>query len=78
MLQEIVRITAPVAYGIAAEYPTVQKLVRGLDEKGPLAVAECRKSANKDGAFTDRCVGPAISKRVWKVFMGREEGSLDV
>jgi hypothetical protein len=27
MLQEIIRITAPVAYGIAAKYPTVQKLV---------------------------------------------------
>ena len=78
MLQEIVRITASVAYGIAAEYPTVQKLVAGLEEKGPLALEDCRKSANKDGAFTDRRIGPAISKRVYKVFMCRDAGSSDI
>jgi len=78
MLQEISRITAPIAYGIAAEYPTVQTLVKGLEEKGPLALEDNRKSANKNGAFTDRRVGPAASKRVWKVFMGREEGSWDI
>jgi crossover junction endonuclease EME1 len=78
MLQEIIRITAPVAYGIAAEYPSVTQLVKGLEEKGPLALEDCRKCANKDGAFTDRRVGQAISRRVWKVFLGREPGSLDV
>jgi crossover junction endonuclease EME1 len=78
MLQEIFRITAPVAYGIAAEYPTVQKLVKGLEESGPSALEDCRKCANKDGAFTDRRVGPSISKRVYKVFMGRDAGSLEV
>ncbi|KAE9380631.1 hypothetical protein N431DRAFT_395732 [Stipitochalara longipes BDJ] len=78
MLQEIIRITAPVAYGIAAEYPTVQKLVKGLEANGPLALEDCRKCANKDGAFTDRRVGPSISKRVYKVFLGRDAGSWDV
>ena len=78
MLQEIIRITASVAYGITAEYPTVQKLAKGLEENGPLALEDCRKSANKDGAFTDRRIGPAISKRVYKVFMSRDAGSLDV
>ena len=78
MLQEIIRITASVAYGIAAEYPTVQKLVKGLQENGPLALEDCRKCANKDGAFTDRRVGPSISKRVHKVFLGRDAGSWDV
>lgn len=78
MLQEISRLTAPVAYGIAAEYPTLQKLVDGLEMHGPLALEECRKSANKDGAFTDRRVGPALSKRVYKVFTGRDPSSLDV
>ena len=78
MLQEIIRITAPVAYGIAAKYPTVQKLVKGLEENGPLALEDCRKCANKDGAFTDRRIGPSISKRVYKVFIGRDASSLDV
>lgn len=78
MLQEIIRITAPVAYGIAAEYPTVQDLVRGLEKNGPLALEDIRKSATKEGALSDRRIGPALSKRVWKVFLGRDERSLDV
>jgi crossover junction endonuclease EME1 len=75
MLQEMVRITPSVAYGIAAKYPTVQLLVRGLREEGPLALQECRKSSNKDGAFTDKNIGPSISKRVHSVFTCRDPGS---
>jgi crossover junction endonuclease EME1 len=78
MLQEILRITAPVAFGIVEEYPTVQALIKGFAQNGPLALEDCRKSANKDGAFTDRRVGPAISKRVYNVFMGRDPESWDV
>jgi crossover junction endonuclease EME1 len=78
MLQEMVRVTAPVAYGIAAKYPSVQKLVQGFREGGPLALEDCRKTANKDGAFTDKRVGPSISKRVYNVFMCRDAGSWDV
>ena len=78
MLQEIIRITAPVAYGIMAEYPSTQKLVKGLKENGPLALEECRKMANKNGAFTDKRVGQAISRRVHSVFTGRDPGSFDV
>ncbi|TVY86319.1 Crossover junction endonuclease [Lachnellula willkommii] len=78
MLQEIIRITAPVAYGIMAEYPTAQKLVKGLKDNGPLALEECRKMANKNGAFTDRRVGQAISRRVHSVFTERDPGSFDV
>ncbi|KAF4631149.1 hypothetical protein G7Y89_g6978 [Cudoniella acicularis] len=78
MLQEIIRITAPVAYGIAAEYPSVKELVRGLKENGPLALEDLKKMANKDGAFTDRRIGPSISKRVYNVFMGMDPGSWDV
>ncbi|KAL8966535.1 MAG: hypothetical protein Q9183_003331, partial [Haloplaca sp. 2 TL-2023] len=33
-----VRVTAPVAYGIADKYPNVGKLVQGLEAKGPLAL----------------------------------------
>lgn len=78
MLQEILRITAPVAFGIAEEYPTVQGLIKGFSEHGPLALEDCRKSANRDGAITDRRVGPAISKRVYNVFMGKDPESWDV
>ncbi|KAL7624620.1 hypothetical protein AAE478_006188 [Parahypoxylon ruwenzoriense] len=78
MLQEVARVTAPIAYGIAARYGTVSELVRGFESEGPGAVEECQKSANKDGAFTERKVGKAVSKRLYKIFMGREPGSLDV
>ncbi|KAE8453412.1 hypothetical protein EG329_010273 [Mollisiaceae sp. DMI_Dod_QoI] len=78
MLQEMTRITQPVAWGIVAEYPTVQKLVKGLEENGPSALAECRKSANGNGSFTDQKVGKAISRRVYKVFTDRDPASTDI
>ncbi|KKY32801.1 putative ercc4 domain-containing protein [Diaporthe ampelina] len=78
MLQEIARVTAPIAYGIAGQFPTVGQLVRGLEAEGPLALEAIRKSANRDGAFTDRTIGQAISRRVHKVFTGRDEASTDI
>lgn len=44
MLQEVVRVTAPVAYGIAAKYPNVMTLVRGFREKGPTALEDLKVS----------------------------------
>jgi len=78
MLQEITRVTAPIAYGIATKYESVSELVRGLEEEGPLGLAECRKSANKDGALTDRTIGQAISRRIHKIFLGRDPNSTDI
>lgn len=78
MLQEIARVTAPIAYGIAGEFGTVGELVRGLESGGPLVLEDVRKSANKDGAFSERCLGQAVSRRVWKVFTGRDENSTDI
>ncbi|CRK15203.1 hypothetical protein BN1723_010578 [Verticillium longisporum] len=78
MLQEIVRVTAPVAYGVAEEFGTVTALVEGLEERGPLALEACRKSANKDGAVSDRTIGQALSRRIYKVFTGKDETSMDV
>lgn len=78
MLQEIKMITASVAYGIAHKYRTVQELVEGLERNGPLALADLKKGMNKDGGLTDRRVGPSISKRVHKVFLGTDPGSWEV
>ncbi|KAI1351909.1 ERCC4 domain-containing protein [Xylaria sp. FL0043] len=78
MLQTIGRLTPPIAYGIVAKYPSLTDLVRGLEEEGPLALAECKKGANKDGALTDRTIGQAISKRVHKIFLGQDPTSTDV
>lgn len=78
MLQEIARVTAPIAYGIVSEFDTVGKLVTGLEQGGPLRLEGVRKSANKDGAVSDRTVGQAVSRRIHKVFTGKDEISTDV
>ncbi|RGP68933.1 crossover junction endonuclease eme1 [Fusarium longipes] len=78
MLQEIVRVTAPIAYGVAKEFDTVSELVRGFENTGPTRLEGVRKLANKDGAFSDRTVGQAVSRRMYKVFTGVDETSTDV
>ena len=37
-----------------------------------------QKSANKNGALTDSRIGPAASKRLYKVFMGLNPSSTDI
>ncbi|KAL8705057.1 MAG: hypothetical protein Q9201_001827 [Fulgogasparrea decipioides] len=44
MLLANVRVTAPIAFGIEAKYPTVAKLARGLEEKGSLALEHLKVS----------------------------------
>ncbi|KAF6817737.1 alpha-mannosyltransferase [Colletotrichum sojae] len=78
MLQEIVRVTAPIAYGIATKYETVPELVKGLEEGGPLVLENLPKSTNKDGGFSDRAIGKAVSKRVYNIFTSRDPWSRDV
>jgi crossover junction endonuclease EME1 len=78
MLQEIVRVTAPIAYGVANEFNTVSKLVQGLETRGPTRLEGVKKMANKDGAYSDRTVGQAVSRRMYKVFTGVDETSTDV
>ena len=40
MLQEIVRVTPPIAFGIASEYPSVVKLVEAFRKHGPLVLED--------------------------------------
>ncbi|KAL9585473.1 MAG: hypothetical protein Q9212_001506 [Teloschistes hypoglaucus] len=78
MLMVNVRVTAPIAYGIAERYPNVVKLAQGLEEKGPLALEHLKKAANKDGSLADRNIGPAISRRLHKVFTALDPTSTDI
>lgn len=78
MLQEVVRVTPPIAYGIASEYPSVLALVKAFRKHGPLVLEDLQKSANRNGALTDRKIGPAISKRLYKVFTETDPASTDV
>lgn len=78
MLQQIGRVTEPVALGVAARFGSVSKLVAGLEDEGPLALEACLKSRNRNGELSDRTVGPALSRRIYKVFMGEDETSQDI
>lgn len=40
MLQEVVRVTPPIAYGIASEYPSVLSLVKAFRKHGPLVLED--------------------------------------
>ena len=77
MLQEVQRVTVSMAYGISAEYPNVQALARGFKEDGRMMLENVRKSANKDGDWTDKRLGPQVSKRLYKVFTGRDPTATD-
>ncbi|KAK4166104.1 putative crossover junction endonuclease EME1 [Cladorrhinum sp. PSN259] len=78
MLQEVSHVTKPVAFGIANEFGSVSKLVKGFEMGGEKVLQGVRKSANKDGAYTDRMVGEILSKRVGRVFTGRDWEEEDV
>ncbi|EFX06470.1 alpha-mannosyltransferase [Grosmannia clavigera kw1407] len=78
MLQQIARVTEPVALGVVARFDSVPKLVRGLAAEGPLALEACLKSRNRNGALSDRTIGPALSRRIYKVFMGEDEASTEI
>ncbi|MCJ1404446.1 hypothetical protein MMC11_007671 [Xylographa trunciseda] len=78
MLQEIIRVTTPIAYGIAAEYPNVVSLVAAFRAHGPLVLADLQKTANSNGSLTETKIGPAISRRLNKVFMSSDPTSTDV
>ncbi|KAL4748940.1 hypothetical protein BDW72DRAFT_143284 [Aspergillus terricola var. indicus] len=78
MLQEISRVTASMAYGVVNQYPSVIDLVEGMRRSGPGMLEDVKKSANKDGALTDARIGPAASRRLYKVFMGMDPQSTDI
>lgn len=78
MLQEVNRVTAPMAYGIVNQYPSALDLLHAMKRRGPSILEDVRKSANKNGALTDSRIGPAVSKRLYKVFMELDEMSADI
>ena len=44
ILQQVVRITLPIAYGIASRYPSVVKLVEAFRKHGPLVLEDLKVS----------------------------------
>ncbi|EXJ55470.1 hypothetical protein A1O7_08397 [Cladophialophora yegresii CBS 114405] len=77
MLQEVQRVTPSMAYGIVEEFKTIRKLVKGFGKHGNLLLEDVRKTVNKDGGWSDKRLGPQVSKRLFKVFMGRDPAATD-
>ena len=65
------------ALGIVNKYKTVKKLVKGFDKHGNLLLEDVRKALNTDGGWSDKRLGPQVSKRLYKVFMGRDPTATD-
>ncbi|KAJ5952103.1 uncharacterized protein N7479_010516 [Penicillium vulpinum] len=78
MIQEVNRVTASMAYGIAGQYPCVADLTRAMRMNGPMMLEDIKKSANKNGSLTNARIGPAASKRLYKVFTGLDPSSTDI
>ncbi|RMZ88880.1 hypothetical protein DV736_g3899, partial [Chaetothyriales sp. CBS 134916] len=80
MLQAVQRVTPSMAYGIVSEYETVGDLVKGFKEggdNGRMMLQDVHKSMNRDGAWSDRKLGPMVSKRLYRIFMGRDPAARD-
>jgi len=78
MLQELTRVTEPIAHGIHKEYPSIQRLAQGFQEDGELALQDLQKTANRNGELSDTRIGPAISKRLCRIFMSTDPSTMDV
>ncbi|RKF82845.1 Crossover junction endonuclease eme1 [Golovinomyces cichoracearum] len=78
MLQQMHLVTPSVAWGIEAKYPNIQTLISGLEREGPLALERCHKCANKNGAYTDKRIGQAVSRRVHSVFLGQDSLATEI
>ncbi|KAI6778322.1 uncharacterized protein J7T54_005838 [Emericellopsis cladophorae] len=78
MLQEIARVSAPMAHGIAAEFENVPSLVNGMLRGGPERLSNVAKTVDSKGTLGTRTVGQAVSRRMYKIFTGRDETSTEV
>ncbi|KAI0162506.1 ERCC4 domain-containing protein [Pestalotiopsis sp. NC0098] len=78
MLQEVARVTTPMAQCIADAYPTLTDLVRGFERDGPGLLEDLKRSTTGNGHVTEQRIGPSISRRLHKIFTGRDPTSTEV
>ncbi|KPI38151.1 Crossover junction endonuclease eme1 [Cyphellophora attinorum] len=72
MLEEQQRVTPSIAQSIVFKYSSPRELVEAFRQNDNMLLENMRKSTNKDGGFSDKRIGPVISKRMHKVFLGRD------
>ncbi|KAK6359857.1 hypothetical protein TWF696_000990 [Orbilia brochopaga] len=73
MLQCVHMSTQGVANAIQSEYPTVQMLFRALLDGGEDVLKDIRVARNGNG----RALGPAMSRKIARVFTGTDEWELE-
>jgi crossover junction endonuclease EME1 len=87
MLQELPRVTASMAWGIhEAGYPGVRELITGFKRteeregkaEAKLMLEDVKKAVNRDGGVSERRLGPVVSRRIYKLFLGTNPGVTDV
>ena len=86
MLEQLPRLTVTLAHGVVnAGHEGPSELVRAFEraerkegeDASRLILQDARKAANSFGKDSDKRLGPAISRRVYKVFMGKDSGTRD-
>lgn len=77
MLEGQQRVTPSIAQSIASQWPSPRDLVVAFRASDNLMLENVRKSTNKDGGYSDKRIGPVISKRMYKVFLGRDPEATD-
>jgi crossover junction endonuclease EME1 len=82
MLLQVARVTAPVAYAVRDRYGSVQGLIKGFEREGRDCLAEVRKNVHDGGVSgmveSERRIGVRMSRRLYAIFMGRDERSEDI
>lgn len=71
--QKVEHVTA----GIGGHAGGSSRETREAKEKARLMLQDVRKALNKNGARSDKRLGPAASKRLYKVFMSKDENLRD-
>lgn len=77
MLEGQQRVTPSIAQSIASQWPSPRELVVAFRGSDNLMLQDVRKSTNKDGGYSDKRIGPVISRRMFKVFLGRDSEATD-
>lgn len=77
MLEAQQRVTPSIAQSIASQWCSPRELVTAFRNSDNLMLENVRKSTNKDGGYSDKRIGPVISKRMYKVFLGRNPEATD-
>lgn len=72
MLENQQRVTPSIAQSVVSRWSSPRELVAAFRRNDNLMLEDVRKSTNKDGGYSDKRIGPVISKRMYKVFLGRD------